>query len=155
MSFSTQPSNIVEMDFLVLKEDYSRYLLSDGTILKAKIVVRKIFKSLDMTAQGYPFAVTFDGFNAVNVIVPKHLKHRPSTEPLDIKKDIGEEVEFQPQEEKWQEYITATEGLKVLIKPVVTKVIRYKKYDMYGDPIYTVNIQSITNLEKIPTTATS
>ncbi|MCR6693027.1 MAG: hypothetical protein MRT15_11590 [archaeon YNP-LCB-003-016] len=34
-------TSMIECDFTVISEDYSRYLLQDGTILKVKIVVKK------------------------------------------------------------------------------------------------------------------
>ncbi len=42
---TTQASSMIEMDFVVLTENYSRYLVEDGTILKVKIVVKKILRS--------------------------------------------------------------------------------------------------------------
>jgi predicted RNA-binding protein with PUA domain len=66
----------------------------------------------------------------------------------------GDEVKFEPQEEKWQEYMT-TEGFKILVKPIVVKVIKYDKYNNYGEPIYSAIIQAITNIEKLASTATT
>ncbi len=48
-------------------------------------------------------------------------------------------------------YMT-TEGFRVLVKPVVTKVFRYNKYNSYGEPIYSAVIQAITNIEKLGAT---
>jgi len=64
---------------------------------------------------------------------------------------VGTEVKFDPIEEKWQEYMT-TDGFRVLVKPVVVKVIRYDKYNSFGEPIYSAVIQSITNIEKVAAT---
>jgi hypothetical protein len=52
-----------------------------------------------------------------------------------------------------QEYMT-TNGFRVSIKPVLTKVFRYDKYTQLGEPIYNVVLQAITNIDKIETTAT-
>ena len=151
---SAQPSNLIEMDFVVLDEDYSRYLVQDGTILKVKIVVKKLLRSPNMTPQGYPAFINIDSINVVAAIVPPSLKREPSKEPWDPARDVGKEMKFEPQEEKWQSYMT-NEGFKVLVKPVVTKVIRYEKYNSYGEPIYSANIQAIVNIEKLASTATS
>jgi len=149
-----QTSGTIEMDFTVMEEDYSRYLVQDGTILKVKIVVKKIFRSPILTAQGYPAEIGIDSTNAVAAIVPPHLKKEPSKEPWNPARDIGHEMKFEPQEEKWQVYMT-TDGFKVLVKPVVTKVIKYDKYNVFGEPIYSANIQAIVNIEKLVSTATS
>jgi hypothetical protein len=145
--------SMVEMDFAVMAEDYSRYLLQDGTTLKVKIVVRKIFRTAEITPQGYPASLSIDSVNAVAAIVPPSLKGAPSKERFDPTKDVGEEIKFDPIEEKWQTYMTP-EGYKILVKPVLTKVIKYKKYNQYGEPIYSAVIQAITNIEKITSTAT-
>ncbi|NWG09147.1 MAG: hypothetical protein HXX80_02345 [Nitrososphaerales archaeon] len=152
MGMQTTP--MIEMDFAVIKEDFSRYLIHDGAILKVKIVVKKILRTAELTAQGYPAGTSIDSVNAVAAIVPQALKREPSKEPWDPRRDVGEEVKFEPQEEKWQEYMT-TEGYRILIKPVLTKVFRYNKYNDYGEPIYSAVIQSITNIEKLGTTATT
>jgi len=146
-------SNMIEMDFVVMSEDYSRYLLQDGTILKVKVVVRKIFRAAEITPQGYPLSIGLDTVNAIAAIVPPGLKGKPSVEKFDPTKDIGEEIKFEPLDEKWQTYMTH-EGYKISVKPIVTKVIKYKKYNQYGEPIYSAVIQTITNIEKITSTAT-
>lgn len=44
-----------EVDFVILNEDYSRFLIvPDGTIIKAKVVLKKIFFTVDRTPEGYP-----------------------------------------------------------------------------------------------------
>jgi hypothetical protein len=144
---------MIEMDFTVMTEDYSRYLVQDGTTLKVKIVVKKIFRSAILTPQGYPAEVGVDSVNVVAAIVPPGLKGTPSTTPWNPAKDVGQEMKFEPMEEKWQSYIT-NDGFKILVKPVVTKVIKYDKYNVFGEPIYSASIQAITNIEKLISTAT-
>jgi len=91
--------------------------------------------------------------NAVSAIVPDHMKRAPSTEPWDPRKDIGEEMKFEALEENWQEYHT-TDGFKILVKPVLMKVWRYStKYNSFGEPVYQVNVQSLINVEKLPSPA--
>src|SRR5438876_8364671 len=107
------------MDFVVVSEDYSRYLLKDGTTLKAKIVVRKIFRVGDITPQGYPQALFLDYMNVATSIVPPSLKGPPSG-LFDARREVGEEIKFDPIEEKTQEYVT-NDGYKITVKPVLTK----------------------------------
>jgi hypothetical protein len=141
-----------EVDFLVLNEDYSRFLLHDGTILKAKIVLRKIFFTPLKTPEGYPINTAFDSINIAVSLVPQSLKRSPSSEPYNPQQDKGTEIKFEEQEPKLQEYMT-TNGFKISIKPVLTKVFRYDKYTQLGEPLYNVVLQSITNIEKLDTTA--
>jgi hypothetical protein len=149
---SEQPS-MIETDFAVLEEDYSRYQVQDGTVLRVKIVVRKILRTPVITPQGYPAGVFIDSLNSVAAIVPQHLKREPTREPWNPATDVGKEMKFDPMEEKWQAYMT-TEGYKVLVKPIVTKVIKYEKYNDYGEPVYATTVQAVTNVEKLTSTAT-
>jgi len=145
--------DLKEVDFCVIKEDYSRFWLDDETIIKAKIVVRKIFVSPINTPEGYPTQTAFDGANIVVAKVPASLKRTPSTERLNIQVDKGEEIRHIKEEIHEQEYITDN-GFRIAVRPVLTKVFRYAKYDAFGDPIYNVSLQQITNVDKIQSTAT-
>src|SRR5688572_30420096 len=104
-----------EVDFVVLSEDYSRFMLKDGTIIKAKIVLKKVFFSPIISPEGYPSGVGFDTMNAVAAIVPGALKRAPSTQQLNIGTEKGTEIKFEEQEVKNQEYMT-TNGFRVSIK---------------------------------------
>lgn len=141
-----------EVDFVVISEDYSRFLLKDGTLLKAKILIRKIFVSPVNTPEGYPTQTTFAGENIVVAIVPQSLKRPPSQEQFNMQTDVGEEVGFHEQKISNQEYLTDT-GFRLLIRPVLTKVFKYQKYNVFGEPIYNVSMQQITNVEKTQSTA--
>lgn len=145
--------DLKEVDFCVIKEDYSRFVLDDETIIKAKIVVRKIFVSPINTPEGYPTQTAFDGTNIVVAKVPASLKRNPSKEPLNIQVDKGEEIRHIKEDIHEQEYITDN-GFRITVRPVLTKVFRYSKYDMFGDPIYNVSLQQITNVDKMQSTAT-
>lgn len=141
-----------EVDFVVLGEDYSRFLLSDGTILKAKVVLKKVYFSPLKTPEGYPLNTGFDTQNIVTAIVHQSLKRQPSAEPFNPQQDRGTEIKFEEQQAKEQEYMT-TNGFRVNIRPVLTKIFRYDKYDRFGDPIYNAVLQAITRLDKIESTA--
>jgi hypothetical protein len=49
-----------------------------------------------------------------------------------------------------------TNGFTVSIRPVLTKVFRYDKYNNAGEPLYNTVLQAITKMDKIEsTTATT
>ncbi len=140
-----------EADFVVMSEDYSRFLLNDGTTIKAKVVVRKIFFSPQKTPEGYPASIGLDTMNAVAAIVPVAQRRPPNMEPVNFQVEKGTEIKFEEMDVKIQEYMT-TSGFRITVKPIVTKVFKYGKANQYGEPIYNVVIQSITNIEKIDST---
>ena len=144
-------SDFHEVDFIVREEDYSRFLLKDGTIIKAKIVLKKLLFSNAKTPEGYPTQSNFDTVNAVSAIVQDANKRPPSTEPFNPQAK-GEEIKFEEQEVKTQEYMTSN-GFRITIKPVLSKVFKYKHINLYGEPAYQVAMQSISNIDKIESTA--
>jgi len=148
---SKQHIDLMESDFIVVKEDFSRYLVEDGTILRAKIVLRKVFRSPLTDATGYPTQMAFDSVNVVSAFVPQPLKRTPSDTPADHNVDKSKELKFTVMEEKYQEYLMA-DGFRVTIKPTMVKVFRYEKYNDFGEPVYSVNLQAITNVERMVTT---
>lgn len=137
-----------EVDFHVVSEDFSRYSLKDRTLLKAKVVVKKIIASPEKTPEGYPTSLALDTVNVISAMVDQSERREPSKEPFNFQVDKGEEVEFEEfGKPEIQKYMT-NEGYTVTVKPVVTKILKYKKYNNYGEPVYYANIQAITNIEK-------
>lgn len=141
-----------EVDFRVIKEDYSRYVLNDGTTIKLKVVLRRVFFTPIYTPEGYPTNTGYDTINAVVATgVPQSIRRPPSKEPLNPQVDKGEEVDFSEREVIEQEYITDN-GFRITIKPIVTKIFRYTKYNPLGEPFYNVMSQQITNVDKMQST---
>lgn len=54
----------------------------------------------------------------------------------------GEEVEFEPLTERWNEY-RLSDGTLLKMKLVVTRIIRIDKYNEQGEPIYLVNSNNV------------
>lgn len=137
-----------DVDFHVEKEDYKRYNLKDGTLLKAKVVVRKILAHPQKTPQGYPLSLGLDSVNAISAMVRTSELRPPTGESVNSQKDVGEEIKFEEiGDTPLQRYMT-DDGYTVTVKPIVTKVLKYKKYNVYGEPVYQAIIQAITNVEK-------
>lgn len=137
-----------EIDFQVVKEEYTRYLLDDRTLLKVKIPATKMIESDMIDATGYP-SIAVNTTSIVCAIVPEHLKKEPSSTGINPSVDRPVEVNFSMSEEVWQEYHTK-DGYKILVRPVVTKVLKYDKYNTFGEPIYSVgNIQQIIDIKHI------
>jgi len=141
--------NFRDVDFVVLNEDYSRFRVHDGTTIKAKIVVRKIIFAITKSPEGLPNNVGIESIDAVSSYVPNRLKKNPSKSRWDPNTDIGKEMGFEDEDIKIQSYMTDG-GFKVTVKPVVTKILRYNKYNDFGEPIYKIYIQAITDIKKIP-----
>lgn len=142
---SYNPDSYKEVDFRVMKEDFGRYDLSDGTLLKIKAVVHKMLRSVDINPVGYP-DVAIDSSSVVTAIVPDALKGSPSA-PFDIDKERPEEVQFTPQDVLLQEYLM--DGFMVSVQPALTKVFKYNKFNARGEPVYGTVIQPILNIDVV------
>lgn len=137
-----------EVDFKVTREDYCRYQLEDGTLLKVKMCVLKIGESLSRGPGGYP-KFGFQINNVVTTLVPDRLRSAPSTRVVDLNTEPAKEIGFTVQENEWQEY-ELVDGFLVRIKPVVTKIFKYDAHNGFGEPIYSVpNIQHIQDVIRV------
>ncbi|MDI1494808.1 MAG: hypothetical protein K8823_114 [Cenarchaeum symbiont of Oopsacas minuta] len=148
MSLPQNIQNYDELDFHVISEDYTRYRLDDRTVLKIKLSVQKMFLLEPISSQQIP-NIGFAAINLVNAIVPKELKKFGRDQiPID-NANIADKIGLELIEEIWQEYHTMN-GYRIRIRPVITQVSKYKKYNNFGEPVYSVpNIQQITDVEKL------
>jgi hypothetical protein len=127
------------INFKILTEDWSEYLLEDRSLLRIKTIPLKILFS----GEEY-------GINSTNCLVtfsPRELKGEPSNEPIiqsEIKNSFDKsDLKFEVRNEPWNEY-ELEDGTKIFLKMVAVQVSRTKFYDAYGDPIYWINHQMIS-----------
>lgn len=137
------PKNLQEMDFDIVKEEWNAYRLSDGTILRIRPIVIKIFLSEETTPSGKR-AMGFVANNVVAARVPKELMR--ATE------DAGEEhesvrVDFEPIKEVWNEF-KLKDGSTMRVKLVVSRVLRTSDYNKFGEPVYIATSTNIADLQK-------
>jgi hypothetical protein len=50
----SKPDELEELDFEIVREPWNKYKLSDGTILRSKTVVTKIYKTKKFNKYGEP-----------------------------------------------------------------------------------------------------
>lgn len=131
-----------EIDFKVVKEDFTRYQLEDGTLLKIKLCVHKILESEDRGTGGYPAFVLLTT-NIFTALVPERLRARPHG-PVGVDNPV--EISFKVEEETWQEYKTL-DGFLVRARPVVTKIFKHDQHNSFHEPVYSAqNVQMIQDV---------
>jgi hypothetical protein len=137
---------IKEFEFKIIKEDWFIYKLKDGSILKVKPVLVKVFETDQVGPDGKKI-LAFMGQNIVTVRSPENLKGTPTLplpHPTEALKLDKEEVEIDEHiyDPQWNIY-ELENGEKIKTKIVITHVYRIKgKYAETGDPYYV--IQSVT-----------
>jgi len=144
-----------EVDFKIVREDWNKYHLADGTLLRVRIGVLKIVKE-GIGELGLPiFGMAAN--NLISVVCAKDLLRTKGEEitgpitPQEVKD--GTDLDYQPVgASEWQEYQTA-DGYTVLLRPELGKVVRLKRYAPIGasglwEPVYWTNIQQVHRLKK-------
>jgi hypothetical protein len=148
MFLPTPPRLVKELEFKIIKEDWFIYKLKDGSVLRVKPVLIKVFETDQVGPDGKKILV-FNGQNIVAVSSPENLKGTPTLPlppPTDALKLDKEEVEidktiYDPQ---WNIY-ELENGEKIKTKIVITHVYRVKgKYSETGDPYYIIQSVTIT-----------
>jgi hypothetical protein len=139
------PRLIKELEFKIIKEDWFIYKLKDGSILKVKPVLVKVFETDQVGPDGKKI-LAFIGQNIVTVRSPENLKGTPTPlpHPTEALKLDKEEVEIDEHiyDPQWNIY-ELENGEKIKTKIIITHVYRIKgKYTETGDPYYV--IQSVT-----------
>ena len=54
----------------------------------------------------------------------------------------GEEIDFDPLAEKWNEY-RLSDGTLIKLKLVISRIVRIEEYNEQGEPIYIISSQNV------------
>ena len=127
------------LDFAVSKEDWSRYDLSDSSILKIKLVVTKIRKKNS--------DYNLDVQNII-VVLSNERGQRDSKvyTPSELQQAKVQDISYSIITQDWNEYVV-DDGTNIKVQPIVTRVSKTSKFDFHGEPIYLVNVQGNVVIE--------
>jgi len=138
-------SGFEEIDFEPITEKWNNYFLSDGTRIRARVILLKLLAPLGRVDR---YIVPGSQLQAKtqNIFVvsaPSHLKGRPgaplSTDEVGKALERGTFVEVRECEERWNEYKIVQTGEIFKIKLVVSDVYRLPdRFDSEGEPIYII-----------------
>lgn len=130
------------LDFIVLREDWCRYDLSDGAILKVKVVLTKVYKNHGrLMCEIHPIYVILTN----EIGVPDSKTY--SVE--DLRSAIISDIGFTTIIQDWNEY-EVDDGTTIKIQPLVLKITKTSKFDSKGFPKYMCDIQG--NMKMDPST---
>jgi hypothetical protein len=140
-----------EIDFTIEKEGWNVYELSDGTTLKIRPIVVKIFKTKVLP----PAKGEGVGIAAQNIVVAKARSDKRGTpatgpQPQDaIERAPKTKVSYTEKDEVWNTYLLPG-NRRLKLRLIVTSMERAEDlYDMFGNPIYVVSSDDITASEPI------
>ena len=141
------PRLMEELDFKVIKEQWLTIKLKDGSTIKFRAILMRIFET-DATnpTTGEP-VYFYEGHNVVVVKSPEDLQGTPSErlpDPSEALKMPKEEVEvIETIDPSWNLY-ELDGGKRIKSKPVITNVHKIKGvFDQYRHPYYVVLSQMV------------
>jgi len=147
------PRDFIFVDFKVKREEWNKYKLEDGSILKIKFVLINVLMEKDFEEkikaarekkERVKLGFGIQSKNVVGVEVPHELRGNPSTKiyTLDelraaiVKEDL-EITEVITQ--RWNIYELADGMFEMKVRNSPINISRTNKFDIYGIPIYLVD----------------
>jgi len=131
--------NRERINFEVKKEIWNEYKLDDGTIMKIKCVLVKIFK-----IKGKEEVYNINSNDVIGIIAPDNLLGEPSeikySQKELVESIVEDDIDFKTIKEDWNEYMLS-DGKLLKLKSVPTKIAKTNKFDSLGEPIYLVQTQ--------------
>lgn len=124
------------IDFVIANEPWNEYQLEDGTVIKFRVILKRIKKEKLSEKQ---FNYVFDSQNLLVILkIPSHLMGEPDNTLKKIEKEnLIKDTNFSVKQEDWNDYMLS-DGTRLRIKASVIAVYRTDLYDKNGEPIYHV-----------------
>jgi len=138
------------VDFKVEREEWNKYKLSDGAILKTKFVLINVLaekgfkKKIKETKikKGIKVGFQLQSTNVVGVEVPAHFIGEPSDRPYSREElessVVVDDIDFETILETWNIY-KLEDGILLKIRNSPIRIRRTNKFDSRGVPIYLID----------------
>jgi len=133
--------NYEYLEFETVREDWNEYMIEDGTLLRIKFVMIKILRR--KIPGGYDFRFnsnTVIGIHSPEIREPANGRYTPEELSKSI---VKTDMNYKSLKEIWNRYIIKKDNSEIMVKIVITNIIKTNKYDEYGDPIYQIQTQPI------------
>lgn len=144
------PSKAMFLDFEIEREEWNKYLLEDGTLLRVKLILTGtlIDKNIEelakeaKSAQKLTIGFAIRSRNIFAVEPPPELRGPPDSKrysPEELRASIvKEELDFETKRETWNSYLFEN-GIRMKARISPTSVNMTSKFDSGGMPVYFVD----------------
>jgi hypothetical protein len=137
------PNIVKELDFKVIQEPWVAIKLKDGTVIKFRSVLMKVFETDTKNPTTGGIMLAFESQNIASVTSPKELLGKPSEKlPPDIPSALKmpkQEIEVREVSDLGWNIYELKGGKKIKSKPIITNVYKIKGiYDQRGNPYYVI-----------------
>ena len=132
-----------QLDFDVIREPWNKYEISDGAVLKTKIVVTRIRKKQVGEKKDY----NFDMQHVIVVLTDENGTPDSkiySAEELQAAV-VKDDLRYTTVSEEWNEYVI-DDGSRLRLKSTVTRVGKTSLFDKLGTPQYWVELNNIAQV---------
>lgn len=146
------PATLFNLDFDIMRENWSIYNLEDGNKLKMRVFLIQVRSPSIPPKKGDQ--IVFEFSQAVTVDAPPNRRgqkgHAATQEELsDPKNHGGVEISVESSREPWNEYHLAGTDRRLRVKIIVNRVWRIQdRFDAKGDPVYVINVTTLPVLEQ-------
>ena len=136
------PEELEYLEFDVVKEDWTKYKLEDGAILKSKFILGTVLKK-----KGVEGEYSLNGETVTFAVVPKELWGPPSTKRY-TRQELLESIDKEDMKftcltpDSWNVY-RLKDGFTINVKLELIQVSRTNKFTEKGERIYIFNIQPL------------
>ena len=142
-------SKAMFLDFEIEREEWNKYLLEDGTLLRAKLIltgvqIDKTIKKIAKEAKSRKklrIGLGIGSHNLFAIEAPPELRDSPDPKkysPEELKASIvKEDLDFETKKETWNSY-TFENGMRMKAKISPSSINRTSKFSSVGMPIYWV-----------------
>lgn len=145
---SVPVTSYIDLDFEVSAEPWNVYELSDGSRLRARLILLNVLNAYQYDALGKP---VYQPVHTTLFVVhaPKELKGAPTipqpdpSELLDHTTDVSINRNVI---DEWNAY-SLVNGATLRMKLAIISIKRSSKHDPFGEPIYIINSQPLVDLE--------
>lgn len=132
------------LDFKVVKEYWDSYELNDGTILKSRVILTGVKKSVSSPSKEYEF-----DFQSIQSFIFSDKSRGPPHNKMFTKEELEssykKEISFSTLSEKWNEYLI-NDDTKVKLKSTVSDITKSDLFLQSGEPIYNVKIRVLSKV---------
>ena len=144
------PSKAMFLDFEIEQEKWNKYLLEDGSLLRAKFVltgvlIDKNIEELEKEAksgQKLRIGFAFKSRNLFSIESPTELRGPPDSKKYSLKElrasIVKEELDFETEKATWNSYLCEN-GMRMKARISPTSVHMTSKFESSGTPIYVVD----------------
>lgn len=140
------------LDFEQLREQWSKYEISDGAVLKVKIVLLKVFrKAQPVIGSTSATASSTYGVDLQTItVITTNERGQQDTKPR-LPQEVAahivkDNLRFRTVEQDWNEYLTSN-NIRILVQPMVMRVGKSSFFDGRGEPLYHVEIQGTVQIQ--------